>query len=133
MSVRFTLGLTAGLLLAAPAAASAGAPVPAALNSLKPTALVEYVIAQREVLALTDAQLTELGNLSVAIRTEPHRFVHQGGKPHTTRHVPMTSRKQAWEQAQAILAAEQRARLASAVQVPAQPKSRPAASRGGKR
>ena len=135
MSARFSLTLAA-LLLAAPAAAGA-TPVPAALNTLKPADLVEYVMAQRDYLVLTDAQYVALGNLSVTIRTERHQWVHKGGKPHSTRHVTMISRQQAWDQAQAILSAEQQQRLASVVQAPAvksksEPVDRPK-SKGGKR
>lgn len=135
MSARFPLTLAA-LLALAPVAAGAS-PVPAALKNLKPADIVEYVMAQRDFLALTDAQYVELGNISVAIRTEPHKWVHKGGKPHSTKHVRMTTKQQAWDQALAVLSAGQQERLASVVQVPAgksgsEPVSRPK-SKGGKR
>jgi hypothetical protein len=135
MSTRRSLTLAA-LLVAAPMAAGAS-PVPPTLKNLKPADIVEYVMAQREFLNLSDVQFIELGNLSVAIRGEKHEWIHKGGKPHRTRHVTMTSQQQAWEQAQAILSAEQQASLESVTQVPAPntgkvPANQPKAH-GGKR
>lgn len=111
MSARTVLGLCAALLGAAALPARAAGPVPQAFKGLKPYQVVEQVMVQREILGLTDEQFTRLGDLSAAIRSEKHRFTHQGGKPHTTLHVSMVSRQQAYEQALAILTPDQRARF----------------------
>ncbi len=119
MTARTVLGLTAALLLTATATARADGPVPQAFRSFKPYQVVEQIMAQKEVLSLTDQQFARLDDLSIAIRTEKHSFTHQGGKPHNTQHVPMVSRQQAYDQAMALLTADQRARLESLYQVPA--------------
>jgi len=119
MFARTVLGLTAVLLAAATTAARADGPVPQALRSLKPYQVVEQIMAQREVLALTDDQFARLDDLSTAIRTEKHRFTHQGGKPHETRHVPMVSRQQAYDEALAILTPDQQATLQALFPAPA--------------
>jgi hypothetical protein len=111
MSARTVLGLTAVLLVTSAAAARADGPVPQGLRSLRPYQVVEQIMAQREVLSLTDEQFARLDDISVAIRTEKHRFTHQGGKPHVTQHVPMVTRQQAYDQALAILTPDQQARL----------------------
>ena len=119
MSPRTVLGLTAALLLGTAATARADGPVPPAFRSLKPYQVVEQIMAQREVLSLTDEQFARLDDLSIAIRTEKHTFTHQGGKPHNTQHVTMVTRQQAYDQTVAILTAEQQARLAALFQIPA--------------
>jgi hypothetical protein len=81
--------------------------------------VVEQIMAQREVLALTDEQFARLDDLSTAIRTEKHRFTHQGGKPHETRHVPMVTQQQAYDKALAILNPDQQATLQALFPVPA--------------
>jgi Spy/CpxP family protein refolding chaperone len=111
MSVRTVLSLTAVLVGATTAAARADSPVPQAFQSLKPHQVVEQIMAQREVLSLTDEQFARLDDLSLAIRTEKHTFTHQGGKPHVTRHVPMVTRQEAYQKALAVLTPEQQARL----------------------
>lgn len=119
MSARTVLGLTAALLLSSAVAARADAPVPPALRSLKPYQVVEQIMAQRDVLSLTDQQFARLDELSIAIRTEKHRYTHQGGKPHVTRHVPMVTRQQAYDKALAVLTADQQARLEALYAAPA--------------
>jgi Spy/CpxP family protein refolding chaperone len=124
MSVRSVLGLTATLLVAAAVPARAAGPVPQALKSLKAYQVVEQVMAQRELLSLTDEQFARLDDLSAAVRSEKHRFTHQGGKPHNTRHVPMITRQQAYDQALGILTPEQRERFEAFYPAPA-PESKP--------
>ena len=111
MTARTVLGLAAALLLTATTTARADGPVPQAFRGLKPHQVVEQIMAQKEVLQLTDEQFARLDNLSIAIRTEKHSFTHQGGKPHNTQHVPMVTRRQAYDEALAILTPDQQARL----------------------
>jgi hypothetical protein len=119
MSARTVLGLTAVLLAAAATSARAAGPVPQALRNYRPHQVVEQIMAQRQVLGLTDAQFARLDDLSVAIRTEKHRFTHQGGKPHVTKHVRMVSQSQAYERALAILDPAQQATLQALFGAPA--------------
>ncbi len=128
MSVRTVLGLTTALVLAAAIPARADGPVPQALKSFKPYQVVEQIITQQRVLSLSEDQVIRLGDLSTAIRTEKHQWMHQGGKPHTSVHMPMIGRQQAYEQALAILTPEQRDRLAALYPEPAPataPRTRP--------
>jgi hypothetical protein len=81
--------------------------------------VVEQIMAQRELLSLTDEQFARLDDLSIAIRTERHSFIHQGGKPHFTQHVPMVTQQQAYENALAVLTPDQQARLEALFQAPA--------------
>lgn len=111
------LALAAALVTGA-AHAPAGPPVPRAYQGFKPYQVVEQVMAQREVLSLTDEQFARLDDLALAIRNEKHGFTHQGGKPHQTQHVPMISRQEAFEQALAVLTPEQQARLQTFAPVP---------------
>jgi Spy/CpxP family protein refolding chaperone len=111
------LALAAALASGA-AHAPAGPPVPQAYNGLKPYQVVEQVMAQREVLSLTDEQFARLDDLALAVRTEKHRFTHQGGKPHQTLHVPMISRQDAFEQALTVLTPAQQARFQTFAPVP---------------
>ena len=99
MFARTVLGLTAVLLVGTAVAARADGPVPPAFKSLRPYQVVEQIMAQREVLSLTDRQFARLDDLTIAIRTEQHSFTHQGGKPHNTQHVPMITRQQAYDEA----------------------------------
>ncbi len=110
MSARTLFSLTAALLLST-AAARADGPVPKTLRSLKPYQVVEQIMAAREILSLTDEQFARLDDLSVAIRTEKHRFTHQGGKPHVTQHVPMVTQQEAYDKALAVLTPDQQARF----------------------
>jgi len=119
MSAHTVLGLTAVLLAAAATSARADGPVPQALRNYKPYQVVEQIMAQRQVLGLTDAQFARLDDLSVAIRTEKHRFTHQGGKPHVTKHVRMVNQSQAYERALAILDPAQQATLQALFGAPA--------------
>ena len=119
MTARTVLGLAAALLLTATTTARADGPVPQTLRGLKPHQVVEQVMAQREMLSLTDEQFARLDDLSIAIGTEKHSFTHQGGKPHSTQHVPMVIRRQAYEQAMAILTPDQQARFEALIQAPA--------------
>lgn len=125
MSARTVLGLTAVLLAAGATSARADGPAPQALRSLKPYQVVEQIMAQRQVLSLTDEQFARLDDLSVAIRTEKHRFTHRGGKPHVTQHLAMVSQSQAYEQALAILDPAQQATLQALFLVPAPDKRAP--------
>ena len=111
MSTRTVFGLTAVLLAGAITVAQADGPVPKTLQSLKPYQVVEQIMAFQEVLGLSDEQFARLDDLSVAIRTEKHRWNHQVGKPHFTSHVPMITRQQAYDQALALLTPDQQARL----------------------
>jgi len=111
MSARTTLALTAVLLAGAVTVARADAPVPQTFKSLRPYQVVEQVMALREVLSLSDAQFARLDNLSIAIRTEKHRWTHRGGKPHESRHIPMVTRQEAYDQTLAVLSPDQQARL----------------------
>ena len=119
MSARAVLGLTAALLVAAVVPARAEGPVPLALKSFKPYQVVEQIMAQRQVLSLTDVQFVRLDDLSQAIRNEKHRFTHQGGKPHITQHLPMVTQQQAYDRALAILTPDQQARLEALFPAPA--------------
>jgi Spy/CpxP family protein refolding chaperone len=119
MSARTVLGLTAALLLTAAAPARADGPVPQAFRSLKPYQVVEQIMGQRELLSLTDEQFARLDDLSIAIRNEKHSFIHRGGKPHFTQHVPMVTQQQAYEKALAVLTPDQQARLEALFQAPA--------------
>jgi Spy/CpxP family protein refolding chaperone len=119
MTARTVLGLAAALLLTATTTARADGPVPQAFRGLKPHQVVQQIMAQKEVLQLTDEQFNRLDDLSLAIRTEKHSFTHQGGKPHNTQHVPMVTRRQAYDEALAILTPDQRARLEAMFQAPA--------------
>jgi len=118
-----TLILTAALLVTTTATAHAG-PVPRALRGLKPHQVVETIMAQREGLNLTEQQFVQLDDISLAVRNEKHRFTHQGGKPHSTQHVPMISREEAFELAMAVLTPEQQQRVQALFQVaPATPRT----------
>jgi hypothetical protein len=119
MSARTVLGLTAALMLTAAAGARASDPVPAALRSLKPYQVVEQIMAQRQILNLTQDQFIRLDDLSLAIRNEKHRFTHQGGKPHVTTHMPMLNQQQAYDQALAILTSDQQLRVRALFPAPA--------------
>ena len=110
MSARTVIGLAA-VLLATAATARAELPVPASFSSLKPYQVVELLMAEREVLGITDQQFTALDQVSLEIRNERHQFVHRGGKPHRTRHVPMISRQQAFDRALALLTPAQQERV----------------------
>jgi len=119
MSARTILGLTAVLLAGATTVASADGPVPQTFRSLKPYQVVEQIMALHEVLSLSDEQFARLDDLSIAIRTEKHRFTHKGGKPHETRHVPMVTRQQAYDKALAVLTPDQQARMEALFPAPA--------------
>lgn len=118
MFIRTLFILTAALLTATPAKASAGPPLPPGLQNLKPYQVVEQVMAHRELLNLSQDQFDRLDAISVAVRTEKHQFIHRGGKPHRTRHVTMISRGQAFERAMAVLTEEQQERVQSLYQAP---------------
>lgn len=119
MTTRTVLGLTAALLIGTAVSARADGPVPQAYRSFKPYQVVEQIMAQRAVLGLTDEQFARLDDLSIAIRTEKHRFTHQGGKPHFTQHVPMVTRQEAYDKALAVLTPEQQARFDALFPAPA--------------
>jgi Spy/CpxP family protein refolding chaperone len=118
MTARTVLGLAAALLLAASTSARADGPVPRAFQSLRPYQVVEEIMAQKELLNLTDAQFARLDDLSIAIQNEKHSYTHQGGKHHNTQHIPMVTRRQAYEQALLVLTPDQQARLEALFQVP---------------
>lgn len=108
----FTHSLVQALALAATlGAARADLPLPAGLRSLRPHQVVQQIMARREALSLSDEQFARLDDLTIAIRGERHTFIHRGGKPHRTRHVPMTSRQEAFDRAVAVLTPEQQERL----------------------
>jgi hypothetical protein len=109
MSPRTVIGLTA-VLMATAATARAELPVPAAFNTLKPYQVVEQLMAQREVLGLTEQQFAALDAVSLEVRNEKHQFAHRGGKPHRTTHVPMISRQAAFDRALAVLTPVQQQR-----------------------
>jgi hypothetical protein len=111
MLARTLIGLTAVLLAGAAPRASADPPVPGAFKGLKPYQVVERIMAQREALSLTERQFARLDDLSLAVRNETHRFTHRGGKPHSTQHVPMISRREAFASAMAVLTDEQQAQV----------------------
>lgn len=113
MSSRTLIGLTAVLLASAATTARAELPVPASFNSLKPYQVVEFLMAQREVLGLTEQQFAALDAVSLEVRNEKHQFVHRGGKPHRTKHVPMISRQEAFDRALAVLTPVQQERVAN--------------------
>jgi Spy/CpxP family protein refolding chaperone len=119
MTARTVLGLAAALLLTATTTARADGPVPQAFRGLKPHQVVQQIMAQKEMLDLTDEQFARLDDLSIAIRTEKHSFTHLGGKPHNTQHVPMVTRRQAYEDALAVLTPDQQARLEALFPAPA--------------
>jgi Spy/CpxP family protein refolding chaperone len=121
MSARATIGLTAALLVTAAGVAVAGPPVPPAFKSFKPYQVVEQFMGQRQSLNLTDAQFARLDDLSQTIRTEKHQWIHEAGKPHTVRHATMYSRRDAYEQALAILTPDQQARIQVLFPAPARP------------
>ncbi len=98
-------------LAATMTAARTDVPVPAGLRSLRPHQVVEQIMARREALSLSDEQFARLDDLTIAIRGEKHGFIHRGGKPHRTRHVPMISRQEAFDRATAVLTPDQQARL----------------------
>ena len=98
-------------LAATVTAARADLPVPAGLRSLRPHQVVERIMARREALSLSDAQFARLDDLTIAIRGEKHSFIHRGGKPHRTRHLPMISRQEAFDRAAAVLTPDQQVRL----------------------
>lgn len=110
MSVRTVLALTTLLLTSTAVGARGDSPVPAAFKRLKPYQVIEQIMAQREGLGLTERQFAALDSLSLVVRNEKHQFTHQGGKPHTTQHVPMVSRRQAYKLALAVLTPEQQTR-----------------------
>lgn len=111
MPARNLLTLTAVLLLAAAPSPTTGQSLPPAFRGLKPYEVVTQIVAQREALDLTEAQVIRLDSLRLAVRTEKHRFTHRGGKPHRTRHVTMISRGQAFKQAMSVLTPEQQERV----------------------
>jgi hypothetical protein len=111
MLARTLIGFTVALLATTATRASAGPPVPGAFKNLKPYQVVEQVMAQREALGLTDRQFARLDDLSLAVRNETHRYTHRGGKPHSSRHVPMISRKEAFASAMAVLTEDQQAQV----------------------
>jgi hypothetical protein len=105
--------------------ARADGPVPQTFRSLKPYQVVEQVMALREVLSLTDEQFARLDDLSIAIRTEKHRWTHEVAKPHFVLHTPMVTRQQAYDKVLTQLTPEQQARIESLFPAPA-PAQRPA-------
>lgn len=111
MSVRAILSLAAVLLAGATTAGRAADPIPLTLRSLKPYQVVEQIMALRQVIGLSEAQFVRLDDLSIAIKSEKHRWVHRGVKPHVTRHVPMVTQQQAYVKAMAVLAPDQQARV----------------------
>ena len=82
--------------------------VPPALEDLKPHVIVERVLAERERLALSGDQASQLEELHLMIRDEKHRYTHEGGKAHQTTHQQMVTRSQAFADAMAILTPDQR-------------------------
>lgn len=119
MSARTILGVAAFLLAGATTAARADGPVPQTFRSLKPYQVVEQIMALREVLSLSDEQFGRLDDLSIAIRTEKHRWTHEAGKPHFVQHVPMVTRQQAYDKVLAVLTPEQQARIEALFPAPA--------------
>lgn len=111
MSRRTLIGLTAVLLATATTHARAELPVPASFKSFKPYQVVEQIMAQREALGLSEQQFVALDAISSEIRNEKHQFVHKGGKPHRTKHVPMISRQEAFDRALGVLTAAQQDRV----------------------
>lgn len=110
MSARTLIGLTT-VLLATATTARAELQVPAALSSFKPYQVVEQLMAQREGLGLTEQQFAALDSVSLEVRNEKHQFVHRGGKPHRTTHVPMISRQEAFDMALTVLTPVQQERV----------------------
>jgi hypothetical protein len=104
------------LALAISAPAVAQDQVPPALGSLRAHQIVEAVAAEGQTLDLTPAQQRQLDSLHLAIRNEPHRYVAgavPGKAQENFRMRPMVSRQQAYTDALAILAPDQRARAAA--------------------
>lgn len=120
-----TLLLVAAMLAAAPLSATPAGPVPPALKKLAPVQVVERVLAQQEVLALSTAQVAHLDNLATRIRSERHAWVRVAGKQAPMRHVPMVTRTEAYTQALAILTPEQQARFTGFYPVAAAPRQDP--------
>jgi len=106
-----TLILAATLFAALPASALAPSPVPAPLKALKSAQVVEQVLAQQAYLQLTTEQAAALDNLAQTIRAEKHTWVRVPGKQVPPRHVPRTSQQAAFDQALALLTAEQQVRF----------------------
>lgn len=94
-------------------AAQSPASIPLGLKGLKPHEIVDRVLDERERLQLSEDQVTRLEAWHIAVLDERHRFEHEGGKPHQTRHVPMISRQAAFDSTIVVLTAPQRERLAT--------------------
>lgn len=103
--------LQAVALAAAIGAAPGDPPVPAGLRRLPPHEVVAQLLSKRTDLELSWQQTAQLDSLHLAIRSEKHRYTREGLKAHQQRHVPMTSRKEAFGQAVAVLTPEQQSRL----------------------
>ena len=111
MSTRTVFGLTAVLLAGAITVARADGPVPKTLQSLNPYQVVEQVMAFQEVLGPRHEQFARPDDLTPDLQTEKHRWTHEGGKPHVSKHMPMVTTQQAYDQALEILTPDQQARL----------------------
>ena len=86
--------------------------LPPSLDGLKPHEIPEALVAERQKLGLSDDQATNLQNLHVAIRDEPHRYVQAQhgakGHPHMMME-PMISKRRAYNDAMSYLTADQQA------------------------
>ena len=112
----FAHPLIQALALAATIGATQGdPPVPAGLRRLPPHEVVAQLLEKRSDLGLSWQQTAQLDSLHLAIRSEKHRYTREGLKAHQLRHVPMTSRKEAFGQAVAVLTPEQQSQLAAAL------------------
>lgn len=113
MRSRFLPLLGLVLFFTVPGAAQAPGPVPPGLKGLKPHEIVDRVLDERDRLQLSEAQITRLETWHVAVLDERHRFEHQGGKPHETRHVAMINQQTAFDSTVAVLTPAQRETLAT--------------------
>lgn len=112
--MRFRLLAILGLLVgyAAPATGQASPTIPPGLKGLKPHEVVEQVLNKKADLALSDDQVTRLTAWHERVADEPHRFKHDPTrKPHDVTHVPMISRRAAFDGTVAILTPAQREQL----------------------
>jgi predicted RNA binding protein with dsRBD fold (UPF0201 family) len=93
-----------------PVVPSLATQVPPSLGGLKPHEIPQVFVAERKQLGLSDAQVTQLRALHVAVRDEAHRYVQRQhgakGHPHMMME-PMISKQRAYNDALSYLTAEQ--------------------------
>ncbi len=106
------IALTLALVSAGPVYAQGPTAIPPGLAKLKPHEVVEQVLSKKAELGLSEDQFAKLSSWHDRVADEPHRFKHDPTKkPHDVTHVPMISRREAFDSTIAILTPTQREQL----------------------